>query len=172
MDFCAIDFETANYQRDSACSVGIVKVVDGQIVETFYSLINQKDLYFVPKFIDIHGIYPRDTANSPSFAQLWPEMQSFIGSYPLVAHNSGFDMGVLAAMLKQSSIDWVLPKSFCTCKGARRTWPFLHKYGLSVVSNYLKIDLDHHNALSDAQAAALIMLEILKERGGNLDGIS
>ena len=39
-DFAAIDFETANNQRSSVCSVGIVVVRNDEIVDTFYSLIN------------------------------------------------------------------------------------------------------------------------------------
>lgn len=36
-DFAAIDFETANNERSSVCSVGIVVVRDGEIVDKFYS---------------------------------------------------------------------------------------------------------------------------------------
>lgn len=39
-DFAAIDFETANNQRSSVCSVGVVVVRNGEIADTFYSLIN------------------------------------------------------------------------------------------------------------------------------------
>lgn len=38
-DFAAIDFETANYNRSSVCAVGVVIVRDGEIVDSFYSLI-------------------------------------------------------------------------------------------------------------------------------------
>lgn len=38
-DFVAIDFETANGRRSSVCSVGIVIVRGGEIVDKFYSLI-------------------------------------------------------------------------------------------------------------------------------------
>ena len=45
-DFAAIDFETANNQRSSVCSVGIVIVRDGEITDTFYSLINPEPNYY------------------------------------------------------------------------------------------------------------------------------
>lgn len=38
-DFAAINFETANQQRTSVCSVGIVIVRDGKIADSYYSLI-------------------------------------------------------------------------------------------------------------------------------------
>ena len=55
-DFAAIDFETANYQRTSVCSVGLVIVRDGELVDSFYSLIQPEPIYYVPSFTDIHGL--------------------------------------------------------------------------------------------------------------------
>ena len=45
-DFAAIDFETANNERSSVCSVGIVIVRNGEIVDTFYSLIQPEPNYY------------------------------------------------------------------------------------------------------------------------------
>lgn len=45
-NFAAIDFETANQQRTSVCSVGIVIVRDGEIVDSYYSLIKPEPEYF------------------------------------------------------------------------------------------------------------------------------
>lgn len=45
-DFAAIDFETANNQRSSVCSVGVVVVRNGEIADTFYSLINPEPNYY------------------------------------------------------------------------------------------------------------------------------
>ena len=45
-NFAAIDFETANQQRTSICSVGIVIVRDGEIVDSYYSLIKPEPEYF------------------------------------------------------------------------------------------------------------------------------
>ena len=44
-DFAAIDFETANSERSSVCSVGVVIVRDGEIVDSFYSLIKPEPDY-------------------------------------------------------------------------------------------------------------------------------
>ena len=45
-DFAAIDFETANSERSSVCSVGIVIVRGGEIVDKFYSLIKPEPEYY------------------------------------------------------------------------------------------------------------------------------
>lgn len=47
--FVALDFETANGKRTSICSVGMVKVIDNQITESFHTLINPQD-YFSKKY--------------------------------------------------------------------------------------------------------------------------
>lgn len=45
-DFAAIDFETANGNRTSVCSVGVVVVRDGKKVDQFYSLIHPEPDYY------------------------------------------------------------------------------------------------------------------------------
>ena len=45
-NFAAIDFETANEQRTSVCSVGVVIVRDGEIVDNYYSLIRPEPEYY------------------------------------------------------------------------------------------------------------------------------
>lgn len=97
--FVALDFETANYKRTSVCSVGMVKVVNHELTETFYTLVNPND-YFSPKNIDVHGIQPEDVLSAPDFKYVYPYMLQFIDQLPVVAHNAAFDMSVLHASLK------------------------------------------------------------------------
>ena len=54
VDFVAIDFETANQNRGSLCSVGLVKVSGGIKVDEYYTLINPEDYYTClgPKITD------------------------------------------------------------------------------------------------------------------------
>ena len=54
MNFVAIDFETANYARDSACAIGLVKVVGGENVDKAVHLIKPPTREFV--FTYIHGL--------------------------------------------------------------------------------------------------------------------
>ncbi len=155
--FCAIDFETANYGRDSACSVGMVRVRSLRRVDEFHSLINQADTHFRTDFIAIHGITAAMTAGAPGFAELWPHMREFIGDLPLAAHNASFDMGVLQAMLAGSGIEWRFPRYCCSLAVSRIVWPRLHSHRLNVVASHLGIELRHHEALSDARACAAIL---------------
>ncbi len=54
--FAAMDFETADFKQDSACSVGVVVVRGGQVAERFHSLIRPPRKRFVPMFVELHGI--------------------------------------------------------------------------------------------------------------------
>jgi len=160
MDFCAIDFETANRNRNSACSIGLVRVVQDKLVDEFHSLINQADTWFRPDWIEeIHGITAETTQDAPTFAELWPTIEAFIGVLPLAAHNARFDMSVLQAMLEEAGIEYEIPEWICSLKAARSTWPKLPNHRLPTVAGYLGIELDHHDAMADARACARILIE-------------
>ena len=66
-NFAAIDFETANHERCSVCSVGIAIVKDLKITNTFYSLIKPNPEYYLWRFSEIHGLTLNDTSNAPIF---------------------------------------------------------------------------------------------------------
>ncbi|HNY21112.1 MAG TPA: 3'-5' exonuclease [Treponemataceae bacterium] len=159
LDFCGIDFETACRFPSSACSVGLVRVRDGAITETFYSLINPPSwMYFLDAFTDIHGLTRDDVSSSPTFDAVWGRMREFIGDDYLVAHNAPFDRGVLAGCLEYYKIGDDVPQFDCSLKAARRKWPALQNHKLDTVSEYLGIELNHHEALSDAIACAKIFV--------------
>lgn len=159
-DFTAIDFETANRYPTSACSIGIVVVRDGTIAEEFSHLIKPEPFYFYRKFIEIHGITPGMVQEAPSFYDLWGKMGRYFDTEALVAHNAGFDMSVLKACLERSDIYIPLPQSFCTCRLARKLVKGLPNYKLNTLCEYFGIELNHHEALSDARGAAKIMMEL------------
>jgi DNA polymerase-3 subunit epsilon len=160
MTFTTIDFETANNDRTSACQIGIVVVEDGRIIEEFVSFIKPVPDYFLSRFTDeIHGINEDTVIDAPTFPELWEKISRFIENAPLiVAHNAPFDMGVLKACLEYHDISTSLPKYFCTLKESRKKLPNLSNHQLSTVCDYFDIPLDHHEALSDARAAAKIAL--------------
>lgn len=160
-DFVAIDFETANNCRTSACSVGAVRVRNGEIEDSFYSLIRPYPNYY--KFTYIHGLSCEDTDPADHFDKVWPPLKDFIGDLPLVAHNSPFDSSVLRDTLEHYGFSCDTP-FFCTLKAARNCSALkgLENYQLHTVAAYFGYDLaNHHHALADAEACAIIALHIL-----------
>jgi DNA polymerase-3 subunit epsilon len=166
MNFVTIDFETAKYSRESACSVGLVKYQDGKTVDTFYSLIRPPVLYIRPDFTEIHGLTVDDVKDAPSFADLWESaVKPFIGGLPLAAHNAPFDMGVLWAVLEWYELEIPELSYFCTCSLARHTWPGFESYALTALAEHFGIVYNAHNALDDAQTCGKLALMAAEKFG-------
>lgn len=158
-EYVAIDFETANESRDSACEVALIRFKDGEPIETFASLIFQER--FRPFNIDLHGITPKLVRSAPRFDQLWSEMRDFIGGSPLIAHNAAFDMSVLFNSLKGEPIGTEIDY-FCTKVISRQVLDLTY-FGLPGVASYLQIDYPmEHRAESDSIAAGKVAHALLK----------
>ena len=158
--FAAIDFETADYWRDSACSVGLVLVENSCMTERLHRLIRPPRKEFV--FTDIHGLTWNDVCDSPTFSQLWPELHEFIDEAEfLVAHNAPFDKSVLHACCEAARIRPPTHEFRCTMQMARAKWN-LPSVKLPSVCRHIGIQLHHHDALSDAEACAQIAMETLR----------
>lgn len=99
-DFAAIDIETANSERSSVCSIGIVTVRNGEIVGSFYSLIQPEPNYYNYWHSQVHGLCCDDTDKAPVFPGVWKQIEPLIGGLPLVAHNKPFDEGCLKAVFR------------------------------------------------------------------------
>ena len=161
-DFAAIDFETANGQRCSVCSVGVVIVRNGEIVDRFYSLIKPTPNYYNYFTTQVHGLTRRDTDGQPTFPEVWSKVADKIKGLPLVAHNRPFDEGCLKAVFEEYGMDYPGYQFYCTLAASRRRLRLpCHK--LHVVAAACGYDLEnHHHALADAEACAAIALKILE----------
>ena len=160
-DFAAIDFETANNERSSVCSVGIVIVRDGEIVDTFYSLIQPEPNCYNYWCSQVHGLCHEDTDDAPVFPKVWAQIEPLITNLPLVSHNKPFDEGCLKAVCRVYQMDYPDYEFYCTCVASRRVWP-KGSHTLDVIAARCGYDLSsHHHALADAEACAAIALEIL-----------
>ena len=160
MNFVAIDFETANYQPDSACAVGLVKVAGGEIVDKAVHLIRPPTKQFV--FTYVHGLTWKDVANSEDFGALWPKLAPLLaGATFFAAHNASFDRSVLRACCASHGLRAPSLPFRCTVQISRRAWN-IRPTKLSDVCKKLEIPLNHHEALSDAMACAKIVLVAAK----------
>ena len=160
-DFAAIDFETANNERSSVCSVGIVIVHGGEIVDKFYSLIKPEPEYYNFWCSRIHGLCAADTENAPIFPEVWKQIEPKIEGLPLVAHNKAFDESCLKAVFRVYQMDYPDYTFHCTYIASRNRWPG-EPNNLDVAAARCGYDLkNHHHALADAEACAAIALAIL-----------
>ncbi len=159
----AIDFETANSKRSSACAMGVAVIEGQEIVERRSWLIRPPDLYFNPYNTYIHGITESDVADKPDFRELWSDIRQYFEGGLLIAHFAAFDMSVLRHVLDQYDIAYPSFRYLCTWTIAKRVWPGLLGYGLDSVSEHLSIRFKHHDAEEDAVACAEVALRACSE---------
>jgi DNA polymerase III subunit epsilon len=155
-EFTAIDFETAQGYRWSICQVGLVRVVKGEIVAKLELLVQPPFNYYWEKFTSIHGISAAQTAEAPTFDFVWPILKPFIENKHVVAHNSRFDFACLKQSLEFYSLECPQYSGSCTYQ--------IYSKSLKALSIEHGIELDHHNALSDAMACSDLFLKHLQNQ--------
>lgn len=160
-DFAAIDFETANAQRTSVCSVGVVVVRDGAVVERLYRLIRPYPDFYSAFTTAVHGLTRHDTEDAPLFPAVWREIAPRIEGLPLAAHNSPFDESCLRAVHALYGLLYPDYRFLCTLRASRLRIKGLPNYRLHTVAQACGYRLErHHHALADAEACAEIALRV------------
>lgn len=173
-DFVAIDFETANQEPCSVCSLGAVLVRDARVADTFYSLIQPEPNYYSYFCQRVHGLGHQDTDDAPIFPRVWQLLEERIADVffpgqqpdlwpPLVAHNARFDEGCLKAVYRVYQMDYPDYRFYDTLAASRRQLGCsLPNHQLHTVAAACGYDLrHHHHALADAEACAAIALCLL-----------
>ncbi len=157
-DFVAIDFETAVSFR--VCAVAVVSVKSGRIVDEFYSLVRPRGNYYNYHNIQVHGITAADTESAPSFREIYPILRNLLHSNVVVAHNESFDRRVLQESMREMGLDYAdlcLPDCWeCTLKIYRKKG--FKPANLKACADKMGIELNHHEALSDARACARLYM--------------
>ena len=162
MNFIAIDFETANSNRSSICSVGIAIVENGKLMGTEHIYVKPTPNYYDSFNTCLHGICDSDTKNEKTFKQQWKDLKQHFHNKTIIAHNASFDCSVLRFTLDEAALAYPDLDYHCTLMLAKETLS-LANHTLADVSNHFKIKLNHHNAESDAQAAAIIALKLCEK---------
>ncbi|MBC2579136.1 exonuclease domain-containing protein [Clostridium sp. DJ247] len=163
MNFIAIDFETANEKRNSACSIGIVVVKNGHVVEKIYHLIKPEEMRFMPINIGIHGIRPGMVENELKFDKVWEKIKHHFNDNLVIAHNASFDISVLRKSAELYDIELPSFQYICTMKLARNFYKGIENVKLNTVNDFLEYEFKHHDALYDALACSNILLNISEE---------
>lgn len=154
--FAAIDFETANRYRNSACAVGVVRVERGLIVRRAFHLIRPPFRYF--EFTSLHGLDWLSVRRARSFGEVWTAIRPFFRGVDFIAaHNAPFDRSVMRACCRWYGISEPNADFECTVRLARRVWR-LRPTTLRDVAAFLGLRLRHHHAGSDAEVCARIVL--------------
>ncbi|MCA4776562.1 3'-5' exonuclease [Empedobacter stercoris] len=159
-NFVAIDFETANNYRNSACAVGIVTVTDNVVTDEYYTLIQPPLNQYNYHNILVHGIRPEDTIDAPTFDDIYFEIKHRLQNQIVVAHNEAFDRSVLKHTMEFYGLNysqlnlsdrWECTYRIFKLKGIKPT-------KLSDCARKFNLQLNHHEALSDAKVCAQLYL--------------
>jgi DNA polymerase III subunit epsilon len=156
-EFIAIDFETANPSRVSACSLGYTIVRDHKIIESKGYLIKPIGGHadFQSK---IHGIKHEHTFDKPEFGKLFPNIQH-IFEYPLISH-SLFDKQVLTALSDYFNLRlWF--NHIDSCAIAKEKLPDIKNHKLETLVKHFDLPkFKHHDATEDSMACARVFLKL------------
>lgn len=167
VDFTALDFETANSHASSACSVGLARVRDGRVVERIDWLIRPPLSHgeFLPFNIKIHGITPEMVADAPEWADQLQRLREFVGDDITVAHNAGFDMGVIRGACAETVTPTPKFRYLCSVQVSRKTYDLpSHRLPLAAEAAGFG-EFRHHDALADAEACAAIVIDAARRHG-------
>lgn len=161
----AIDFETANERRDSACSVGLAFIEDGVVTRVEERLIRPKSMRFSSFNIAIHGIRPEHVEDAPEFPEVMDEFAEDFADAIMIAHNAAFDFSVWRGALDGYGLPYPSLRYLCSVKMAQRTWPHLSSHKLNVLAAHLGLSFNHHNAAADAMICAEASLAMAAATG-------
>ena len=162
MKTIAIDFETANEQRGSACSVGLAWIEDGRVVRVEERLIRPKSMRFSSFNIAIHGIRPEHVEDAGEFPEVMDEFEDEFRDATMIAHNAAFDFSVWRACLDQYRQSYPELRYLCSVKMAQKVWPHLGSHKLNVLASHLGLTFVHHNAAEDAAICAEAAISIAR----------
>lgn len=168
MKFTAIDVETANADLSSICQIGLASFEDGQLINTWTSLIDPVD-YFDGINISIHGITESDVEGKPRFPDIASKLVDILSDSVVVSHTA-FDRTSLRSAYIKSGLSVPDFTWLDSAKVVRRTWQQFATagYGLSSVANFLGVEFRHHDALEDATAAGKVLIQAIEESGISL----
>ncbi|MDT2830874.1 exonuclease domain-containing protein [Vagococcus carniphilus] len=157
-DYTVLDFETTglNSVDDEIIEVGAIKFVNDTEVERFHSYVYPQRNNISDKITSITGIDMDTVISSPTIDEIMPELIKFIDNQNIVAHNASFDMKFLLQNMYNESIEYQKFRVIDTLGLARRELPFLKNHKLETIKEFLKMDIESHDAQNDCLVTATL----------------
>ncbi len=161
-NFVALDIETTglNPSVSEIIELGAVLYKEGVQVETFSCLV--KPSKSIPVFIkQLTGIGDEEVKKGKPTKTALEELLAFIGDYPLLCHNSSFDISFIQHHLTLHNLPFINNRVNDTLEISRIYLPFVANHKLSYLADAFKLKPSvHHRALSDANSAGDLYLAL------------
>jgi DNA polymerase III epsilon subunit family exonuclease len=156
--FVVVDVETTGISKlDRICEIGMTRIMHGEIVDKFESLINPEVCITNTIF---HGIEDWMVEDAPVFSDISPLIADFMRDSVLIAHNAPFDMRFLRYEFHRLGTD-LSHLALCTLKLSRKLNPEFPAHRLDyLVNQYDVVNEWHHRAGADADSSAKIFLQM------------
>jgi DNA polymerase III subunit epsilon len=172
LDFTAVDFQTASSHPGSVCSVGLVRIRDGQVAGKSGGLVRPPD--GLGEFTDfqtsLHGITAEMVATAPPWRKVAAWIDEYVGSDVLVCHNATFTIGALRNACAADSVPLPTADFLCTMLLARQVFR-LPSYRLPFVADTCGVELSgRHQVLINARGAALVAVALARQHGAGTPG--
>jgi DNA polymerase III subunit epsilon len=146
-----VDVETTGLRPtyDRIIEIGIIRVENGVITQTFKSLIDPG--FTLPSEITLlTGVTNQDLEGAPSFREVKEEITQILDGCVMMAHNARFDYSFLKNEYKRQELNFS-PKHMCTVKLSRALFPTLRRHDLSTIIERFNIECQNrHRAFDDA----------------------
>ncbi|MFN5844965.1 MAG: exonuclease domain-containing protein [Flavobacteriia bacterium] len=169
MHYAIVDIETTGGSPKSSkiTEIAIYKHDGKEVIDEFVTLINPE--MKIPEFIvRLTGISDKMVENSPKFYEIAKKIIEFTEGCIFVAHNVGFDYGILRHEFKSLGYDYRRPH-LCTVRTSRYVIPGMESYSLGKLSRSLGIEIKgRHRAGGDALATAHLFTMLVEKDPGDL----
>ena len=164
--FICFDIETTGLSplRDRITEIGAVKVVNGEITETFSTFANP-EMPIPVKITKLTGITDEMVKDAPSQKEAVSAFLKFAGGNVLVAHNAPFDTSFIRKACENMQVEYNYT-SVDTVAISRAILPDIKNVKLDTVAGYLRLgSFNHHRACDDAEMLAKIFITLCSRLG-------
>jgi len=162
--FCALDLETTgvNPAFNRIIEIGMIRFTLDTEFSVFNRLVNPGT--GIPEQATfIHGITDEMVKDADTIDTMLDDVTEFLSDSFLVIQNPGFDLSFLDCSYRISGKSTPDLQSFDTVRMSQASFPDLTNHKLNTLCSYLKIDLKHHRALSDAYGCMEVFRSIIKK---------
>lgn len=167
--FVVFDLETTGLnsqpsmgKMDKIIEVGAAKVVDGEIVETFSSLVCCSEK-LAPKIIELTGIKDEDLIGQPPIEEVIADFYKFADGAYLVGHNVAFDYGFIRYYGEQNEYVFEHKRLDTIALAQEVLRGELNNFKLNTIADYYGFEFNHHRAYEDAVTTAKVMIELVAD---------
>ena len=162
-DYIAIDLETTGIRvsKDKIIEVGLLKVKDSHIIDTFSCVINP-DMQVDDKILELTKISKNELENAKRIHEVINHIVDFCEEYVLLGHNTIFDYSFVKKEANRAGLEFE-KRGIDTYKLCKRVLPENVRKNLTDACNYFGIERKNsHRAFSDAYYTHVLFQEIIK----------